>query len=129
MARYLEYKKELMIILSGLVCAAIIGFSLPMYSAIGWYAGYFLGIISVAGHLLIVWLIKDNAQKAFMERYYLGIFIRFLITLGLFASLLILTEIEQISFTLSFIISYIFHSGIDIILINKKITNRSSINS
>lgn len=129
MARVQEYKKELIAILSGIVFAAIIGFSLPFYTAISWTTGYFLGIIAVAMHLFIVWLIRDYHKQDFIERYYLGIFIRLLLTLGLFTSFLMLTEIEQISFTLSFIISYIFHSVIDIILINKKFTKRSSINS
>ncbi len=129
MARLREYKKELITAVSGVVIATAAGLFMPLHTAIGWAAGYILGMIAVAMHVLIVWLINDFDKRNFIGRYYLGIFFRFLLTLGLFTSLLILTEIEHFSFTLSFIISYIFYSVIDMILINKKFTKRSSFNS
>ena len=122
MARFQEYKNELITAVSGVVIATVAGLFMPLHTAIGWAAGYILGMLAVAMHVLIVWLINDFDKRNFIGRYYLGIFFRFLLTLGLFTSLLILTEIEHFSFTLSFIISYIFHSVNEVIFLNQKLS-------
>src|SRR5690625_7721982 len=79
----------------------------------GLLTGYFLGLLAVLMHYLIIWFTRDLEHELFFMFYYLGVFLRFTAILILFTLLLVLVNIEQISFTLSFIISYIFHSVIE----------------
>jgi F0F1-type ATP synthase assembly protein I len=117
----LEYKKEL--ITGGIlfVCALILLLILPDKYTIGWIVGYLLGFLAVLLHLFVVLFTGKLDDESFLYMYYTGIVLRFLIVLALFITLLAVTEIDQIAFTISFIISYIPHSVIEIILINKLI--------
>jgi len=102
------------------------GILLPFIGFGGWITGYLLGFGAVASHLLMVFSMEGLPWQRFLLRYYVGLLIRFLLVLSLFILLLLATNIEQISFTLSFIISYIFHSVVDVILIHKTSTNSST---
>lgn len=93
-------------------------------SAIGWVSGYLLGAMGVVIHLLIVFKIKHIGHDHFFKFYYGGLFLRFLLLICLMIFILVLTKIEQISFTVSFIISYILHSVVEIILLNKELAKK-----
>lgn len=115
----LEYKKEL--ITGGIlfVCTLILLLILPAKYITGWFIGYLLGFLAVLLHLFVVLFTRKLENESFLYLYYIGISLRFLIVLTLFTLLLVVTKIDQIAFTISFIISYIPHSVIEIILINK----------
>ena len=91
----------------------------------GLFTGYFLGLIAAVMHYMIIYFTRFLGHEQFLMIYYLSVFIRFAAILILFTTLLVLVNIEQISFTLSFIISYIFHSVIEIVLLHKKSVHRS----
>jgi hypothetical protein len=92
--------------------------------AIGWVSGYVLGAAGVVLHLLIVFKIKHIGHSNFFRIYYGGLLLRFLILISLMIFILVLTKIDQISFTVSFIISYILHSVVEIILLNKELAKK-----
>jgi hypothetical protein len=73
-------------------------------SAIGWLSGYLIGAAGVVIHLLIVFKIKHIGHEDFFKFYYTGLFLRFLVLISIMIFILVLTKIEQISFTVSFII-------------------------
>ncbi|MEX0890046.1 MAG: hypothetical protein WDZ33_00780 [Balneolaceae bacterium] len=110
-------------ILAG-AASLILSLAVPSIDVVGWISGYLLGLLAIAVHLVMYQLFKDADWKQFLAYYYLVFFLRLLLILSLFFLVLAVTNIEQVSFTLSFIISYILHSVIDIILIHKTSTNR-----
>src|SRR5690625_1848769 len=91
----------------------------------GLLTGYFLGPLPVLMAYLIIWFTRDLEHELFFMFYYLAVFLRFTAIPILFTLLLVLVNIEQISFTLSFIISYIFHSVIEIVFLHKISVHRS----
>lgn len=117
----------------GLSAALVVGtlffwlmiFILPNDMTKSWLTGYGLGLITILLHFVASSAFKGLSDKNFFRLYFLSIAIRFLLVFGLFIWIIISGKIDQISFTVSFIISYIFHSVIEIILINKKLTNRT----
>jgi len=98
---------------------------LPEQKAAGWLAGYSLGFFTIFLHYMGAKAFSSLSDSSFFGIYFLSIGLRFLLVLALFILIIIFGKIDQISFTVSFIISYIFHSVIEIILINKKLTNRT----
>ncbi|MEX2585125.1 MAG: hypothetical protein WD315_01950 [Balneolaceae bacterium] len=119
-----QYRTEwLAVILAG-AASLILSLAVPSIDVVGWISGYLLGLLAIAVHLVMYQLFKDADWKQFLAYYYLVFFLRLLLILSLFFLVLAVTNIEQVSFTLSFIISYILHSVIDIILIHKTSTNR-----
>ncbi|GEM_PF-442364 len=119
------YRKEIIASGTGFGCALLIAFMIHESYLAGWIAGYLLGLAAVFVHFTVFLRTKNLNNDEFFFHYFLGITIRFLLVLTLFIILVAVLKIEQISFTLSFIISYILHSVIEIILINKMITNFS----
>ncbi len=98
---------------------------LPEQKTAGWLVGYGLGLITILLHFIAAKAFSGLSDNNFFGIYFLSIGLRFLLVLALFILIIIFGKIDQISFTVSFIISYIFHSVIEIILINKKLTNRT----
>lgn len=94
---------------------------LPVEEQIGWTTGYFLGLFAVVIHLVSS-SVSKNAEKNFLRLYFISLFIRFLIVCALFILILTLTKINEFSFTVSFIISYIFHSVNEVIFLNHKLS-------
>lgn len=91
--------------------------------SLAWIAGYLLGLFAVAIHLVTSLFTRNSTEKQFITVYYFGVFVRFLIVLILFALFLILVNFDEFSFTVSFIISYLFHSVNEVILLNRKFSN------
>jgi len=113
------------LLLGGLFLFVMISLILPSGSVTGWYAGYGIGFLAILLHF-ITSIFSDNwSDKQFFSFYTPFMFLRLLLVLAVFLMLLILEKFDQFSFTVSFLISYIYHSVINIILLNKELTNRS----
>lgn len=105
----------------------IAGFLLFMGSAllfpderiVGWVAGYFVGLLATVLHFVQYLFTKQLQNKRFFSLYTPISLARTLIVLLIFVTLLIWGKFDQLSFTVSFLISYIYHSVINIYLMNK----------
>lgn len=86
-----------------------------------WLLGYSLGLFAVLIHFFTSLITNAKEDKKFLNMYYLSLFIRFLIVITLFIAIMTMINIDEFSFTVSFIISYIFHSVIDVIFLNQKL--------
>ena len=104
----------------------IIGFSTVSVS-FGWGIGYMLGMVTVVLHLASSFFFKKYSQKEFITYYYSALLVRFFIVCALFLLILVFIKIHEFSFTVSFIISYIFHSVIEVIFLHQKLSNETSI--
>lgn len=113
---------EWLLVFSGVLVVILIWFVAPGIHTTGMIFGYGLGVLSAFSHLVMIRIISNWPQNSFLLVYYLGTVARILLTLLLFVLFLVLVKEGQISFTLSFIISYIFHSVVDGIFINKTFT-------
>lgn len=94
---------------------------LPSEEKIGWATGYFLGLLAVIIHFISS-SVSKNADENFLRIYIISLFIRFLIVCILFILILTMTKINEFSFTVSFIISYIFHSVNEVIFLDQKLS-------
>jgi len=101
----------------------LIGVFLPGEMKPGWFTGYFIGLMAVVLHLGASFFTKRSTLRDFIASYYFGLFIRFVIVLALFILILLITKIDEMSFTVSFIISYILHSVNEVIFLNQKLTD------
>ena len=81
--------------------------------------GFLLSFIFVGSNFFVIKHIKAEKSSDFMTRFYLSFGGRFVLVLAALVAVLMITKIHEIYFTVSFIISYIFHSVIEVILINK----------
>lgn len=97
---------------------------MPVPEAGGLTGGYVLSYLFVASNYFVVRRIGLGDQKKFLKLFFASLIVRFVLVLACFISVLAFTHISQILFTVSFIISYIFHSIIEIIFINKILENR-----
>ncbi|MDX1590572.1 MAG: hypothetical protein R3283_01335 [Balneolaceae bacterium] len=100
-------------------------FFLPQNLTSGWLAGYFLGLLAVVLHYGFSIFAQRADDARFAKIFLAGLLIRFLIILTLFVFLLLSENFDQFGFTVAFLISYIFHSVNDVILLNKKLTNHT----
>ena len=80
---------------------------------------YLLSFIFVASNLLVLRNFRKLSSNEFYKRFFISLGVRFILVIITFITILVATKIHQIYFTVSFIISYIFHSGIEVISINK----------
>lgn len=94
----------------------------PAEEKIGWATGYFLGLFAAVIHLISSSFNKSTGDN-FLHIYFFSLFIRFLIVCVLFILIITVTKIHEFSFTVSFIISYIFHSVNEVIFLNYKLSN------
>jgi len=82
-----------------------------------------IGLFAVLFHLLSSSYSGKKSGKKFLKTYFWSLFLRFLVVCILFALIIIWTNIEEISFTFSFVISYLYHSVIEVVLLNKKLSD------
>ncbi|WP_069132444.1 hypothetical protein [Rhodohalobacter halophilus] len=101
----------------------VVGLFLPSGMMVGWYTGYFIGLMAVVLHLGASIFSNKSMLRDFIASYYFGLFIRFVVLLALFVAILLITKIDEMSFTVSFIISYILHSVNEVIFLNQKLTD------
>lgn len=93
----------------------------PLEEKIGWTTGYTLGLFAVMIHLVSS-SISKKMDDNFLKVYLISLLVRFLIVCILFILILVVTKIDEFSFTVSFIISYIFHSVNEVIFLNHKLS-------
>ncbi|TVQ04962.1 MAG: hypothetical protein EA359_04610 [Balneolaceae bacterium] len=105
------------------VLSLTIAFLLTEDEKIAWITGYMLGLFAVVVHLASSFFSKNSTSKQFTNIYYISLFLRFLIVLLIYALILVLLNFDEFSFTVSFIISYLFHSVNEVILLNRKFSN------
>lgn len=112
-------RKTIFITFSGLLLLLGAVILAPASATVGILYGYLLGVAAVVLHLLTLRFLQRFDSKKFIGGYFASILVRFLLVLSLFVLILLFGKIDQFFFTLSFIISYLFHSVIDLILIQK----------
>jgi len=83
-----------------------------------WIAGYTVGLLATVLHFVQLYYFKKLENKRFFTLYGPLTLLRIALVLLLFTGLLIWEKFDQFSFTVSFLISYIYNSVIDIYLIN-----------
>ncbi len=89
-------------------------------------AGFFLSLFFVISSTIIVERFWNSDEPTFFKAFILSIPLRFFFVLTVFAVLLLVTKIDEIFFTVSFIISYLYHSITETIFINKILKKGSS---
>ncbi len=92
----------------------------------GLISGFLLSLLSV---LVSSWIIErfwEAEFNQFNKIFFFSLFIRFIVVVGVLALLLGVTKIDEIYFTVSFIISYLCHSITEMIFFNKILQKQSS---
>lgn len=80
---------------------------------------YLLSFLFVGSNFFVIRKIYRTKDARFYRHFFVSLAARFVLVLVALVVVLKATKIPQIYFTVSFIISYIFHSVIEIISINK----------
>ena len=104
-----------------LICVTII---FTEIDAISLFVGYGIGMLAIGLHYLMSVLSITWENETFLALYTPLTMLRLILVLGLFVTLVFLGNFDQFSFTVSFLISYIYHSVINIFLLNKRTNNR-----
>ncbi|TVR16125.1 MAG: hypothetical protein EA391_08745 [Balneolaceae bacterium] len=103
------------------ILSVLTAYSIQGISAGSWYAGHLLGMVTVILHLISSYIFGRKEGKQFLKAYFWSLIARFFGVCFIYAMIIIWTEIEEISFTFSFVISYLFHSVIEVIFLNNKL--------
>ena len=119
MFRVIPKKNFIGITLSGVIILSVSLF-LPTQMQAGWVVGYAVGLLAVVFHLVATGFSAKGNKKDFVNYYYLWMIVRFFIVCGIFIILLVVTKIDEFSFTVSFIISYLLNSINEVIFLNQK---------
>lgn len=80
---------------------------------------YLLSYVFVTSNFIVVRNLDLNDHKKFYRIFLFSLAARFILMIAALIFVLEVIKIHQIFFTVSFIISYIFHSVIEIIFINQ----------
>ena len=96
----------------------LLAFMAPAY-LVEYAVSYGLTFLFVAGNFGVAGKIGLDDHKKFYRIFLISLALRFLLVIGALIFVLKALNFHQIFFTVSFIISYIFHSVMEIILINK----------
>tara|TARA_R100001143_G_scaffold63545_1_gene71647 strand:+ start:62498 stop:62854 length:357 start_codon:yes stop_codon:yes gene_type:complete len=115
---YIKYIILIFFLLNG-----ITAYFLTVDIRFAWITGYLLGLFTVAFHLFTSLFTNKKVGASFFRHYYMSLFLRFLIICILYIFILTMIKIDEFSFTVSFIISYLFHSVNEVIFLNKKLSN------
>ncbi len=108
------------------VFVLFLSFLVPEEGRSGLFFGYLLGLLAVTSHLVNSSTLSRVGDHHFFRLFYLTMVIRFALVLILFSVFILLTKIDEIFFTLTFIISYLFHSVIDAVIVNKTYSTDSN---
>lgn len=117
-------KPALYMSLAGILALICVTFFFPDVDAISLLVGYGIGMLAIGLHYLMSVLSMTWENETFLALYTPLSMLRLLLVLGLFVTLVFLGNFDQFSFTVSFLISYIYHSVINIFLLNKRTNNR-----
>lgn len=99
---------------------------LPINQVFGMLSGV---LVSTASILVSAWILDtfwDSSWDKFSKIFFLSIVGRFLLVIIILIILLVLTKIDEIYFTVSFIISYLYNSITEMIYFNKILEKKSS---
>ncbi len=88
--------------------------------------GFGLSFFFIASSIWIIQRFWNAGEKTFFRAFMISLPIRFVLVLIAFAILVSSTKIDEIYFTVSFIISYLCHSITEMIFINKFLKKRST---
>lgn len=100
------------------MAAVILAFFSPAKTGI-FVMAYLLSFIFTGSNLLVMRKVDLEDQNRFFKIFGWSLAIRFVMVIGTIVLALKLINNHQIFFTISFIISYICHSVIEIIFLNK----------
>lgn len=81
-------------------------------------SAYLLSFLFTCSNFYVVSKIKEGNAERFYRQFLVSLALRFVAVIIILVVVLGTIKIHQISFTVSFIISYIFHSVIEMISIN-----------
>jgi putative flippase GtrA len=105
---------------SGILLLLSIGFfSIGEKEGVAVVTGVMLSCIFVISSAWVFDTFREVKTNQFIKIFFISTAIRFLLVLILFGILLGVTKIDEIYFTVSFIISYLCQSVTEMILINK----------
>jgi len=79
---------------------------------------YMLSFLFVGSNFYVIRNIRGEDHSSFYRQFFITLAVRFVLIIALLILILETIKIHQIYFTVSFIISYIFHSIIEVISIN-----------
>lgn len=104
----------------------VLFFFLPVDKAVAIYSGFLLSAIFIASSAWVIDFFWEAENKLFIQVFFFSMAIRFILILIVFGILLGVTKIDEIYFTVSFIISYLYQSVTEMIFINKILQKRSN---
>lgn len=107
--------------LLGFTCAYLF---IPGSDGMALFAGYGVGFLAIGLHYLMSTISMRWENETFLAIYSPLSLLRLITVLGIFITLIFLGNFDQFSFTVSFLISYIYHSVINIFLLSKRTNNR-----
>ena len=117
-------KPALYMSLAGILALICVTIFFTEIDAISLFAGYGIGMLAIGLHYLMSVLSMTWENETFLALYTPLSMLRLILVLGLFVTLVFLGNFDQFSFTVSFLISYIYHSVINVFLLNKRTNNR-----
>lgn len=105
---------------SGLLMLASLGFFfVGEQEGVAVLSGVMLSAIFVSSSAWIFDTFKNVENRQFMQIFFFSVVVRFLLVLALFGILVGVTKIDEFYFTVSFIISYLCQSVMEMIFLNK----------
>jgi len=98
---------------------------LPLEASVSVLAGFGLGFIFVLTSAWVHSKFLHLEEERFTKFFYRSILIRFFFIVVFLIIILSLSKIDELYFTVSFIISYLYNSVAEMILFNQTLTNKS----
>lgn len=112
--------------LIGMLFAIVPFFIVEEILAVSILTGYLLSSIFVVSSAWVIDFFIEAENKVFLKAFLISTGVRFIIVLAVFGILLSVTKIDEMFFTVSFLISYICQSIMEMILINQLLQNSST---
>ena len=109
-----------------LTLALMSPFFLPIDPAVAVICGFLLSLIFIFSSAWVLDNFWNADSKLFLKVFFFSMVIRFILVLAAMGILLGLTKIDEIYFTVSFIISYLYQSITEMIFFNQLLQNKSS---
>lgn len=102
-----------------LIFLFVLSFYFDNYKIWAVFLGYTLSLLFLLSSFIVIYKFWNSKDTVFFKAFLFSIPIRFFIVLTAFAILIKTTKIDEIYFTVSFIISYLCHSITEMIFIHK----------
>lgn len=109
-----------------LMLSALAFFWMGEQEGVAVLSGVMLSSIFVSSSAWVFDAFRNAENSLFVKVFFFSTVIRFLLVLAIFGILIGVTKIDEIYFTVSFIISYLCQSVTEIIFINKILQKSSS---